>query len=342
MVDVPYGEVDPVIKAPFLIGQNDRVATAGSCFAQHIARYLRQHGFNYYVSESAHPLVPAGKAEDFNYGVFTARYGNLYTSRQLLQLLQRAYGQFNPTDDIWQSEIASFIDPFRPQIQPGGFTSKEEYYADRAQHFMRVRQAVEGLDIFIFTLGLTECWYSAVDGAVYPLCPGVAGGEFNPLIHRFLNMNNDEITKDMLEAIDFIRTKNSGAKVILTVSPVPLIATAENRHVLVATTYSKALLRVAAEQISRARKDVAYFPAYEVITGNHSRGRYFASDLRSVTEDGVAHVMGLFLKHYAGVQVGVGAPQQAVPQAEQDVHFAEMANLVEVACDEEALDWEAR
>ena len=39
-----------------------RIASAGSCFAQHIARHLRQTGFNFLVTETAHPMVPAADA----------------------------------------------------------------------------------------------------------------------------------------------------------------------------------------------------------------------------------------------------------------------------------------
>ena len=34
--------VDPVVRAPFSIGRDDRVAAAGSCFAQHISRALAE------------------------------------------------------------------------------------------------------------------------------------------------------------------------------------------------------------------------------------------------------------------------------------------------------------
>lgn len=338
----PLPEVDPVVRAAFSISPNDRVATAGSCFAQHIARRLQQKGFNYYVAEKAHPIVPAELVHQYNYGTFSARYGNIYTSRQLLQLLQRIYGEFQPQEDIWESDDDSFVDPFRPQIQPGGFTTRNEYYADRAQHFARAREAIERLDVFVFTLGLTECWRSRADGAVFPLCPGVAGGKFEPARHEFVNLDVGEVTKDLLASIDLVRARNRKAKIILTVSPVPLIATAESRHILVSTTYSKSVLRVAAEMASQARASVAYFPSYEIITGSFNRGRYFADDLRSVTEEGVDHVMRLFFKHYMGVSEET--PEISAPTAPgtaaggKDAHTAEMARLADLNCDEEALD----
>src|SRR5690348_14090892 len=95
-------EVDPVVRAAFKIDPSDQIATAGSCFAQHIARHLKNAGYNFLVTENAHPIVPADVAEKNNYGTFTARYGNVYTSRQFVQLIKRAYGLFHPVDEYWQ------------------------------------------------------------------------------------------------------------------------------------------------------------------------------------------------------------------------------------------------
>ena len=171
IAEPPFDQVDPVIRGKFRIRASDRVATAGSCFAQHIARHLSASGFNYFVSEQPHPVIPDALAGRYNFGLYTARYGNLYTSRQLIQLLKRAYGLFQPVDDMWRGHDGYLIDPFRPQIQPRGFASEAEYHGDRRQHFAAVRRAVEELDVFVFTLGLTETWICCLDGAAYRCAP---------------------------------------------------------------------------------------------------------------------------------------------------------------------------
>jgi len=130
LASIPYAEVDPVTDFPFRLKPLDKVATAGSCFAQHIARHLSKSGFNYYVVEPGHPLGNGAINEEYGYGVFSARYGNLYTAAQLLQTAQRAFGMFYPVEDIWTLPEGGFADPFRPAIQPGGFTSREELMAD--------------------------------------------------------------------------------------------------------------------------------------------------------------------------------------------------------------------
>jgi hypothetical protein len=294
--NVDASEVDPVVKFPFRIRRRDKVATAGSCFAQHIARFLVASGFNYYIEERPH-LAVSNVEEECNYRMFSARYGNIYTSRQLSQLVQRALGHFSPEEEVWRTADGTFVDPFRPTVQPGGFVSLAELAADRAQHLFAVRTMLQELDFLIFTLGLTELWCRTSDGAAYPICPGVVAGQFNSETHRFINLNVDEVVEDMMGFFTLLKSINANAKMILTVSPVALAATAEDRHVMISTTYSKAVLRVAADQIARRHADIAYFPSFEIILGQHSRGRYLAEDLRHVNYEGVAHVMRLFVQH---------------------------------------------
>jgi len=339
---VGFADVDPVVRGKFQIGREDRIATAGSCFAQHIARHLEQNGLNYFVTEAAHPLV-AHLAGEYNYGVFTARYGNIYTSRQLIQTLKRAYGLFEPADRAWPGEAGRAIDPYRPRIQPNGFASLDELVEDRRQHFAAIRRAIEQLDVLVFTLGLTETWCHRADGAAYPLCPGVAGGRFDPGNHVFVNLSVSEVISDLEETVAFVLERNPTARFILTVSPVPLVATMEDRSVLVSTTYSKSVLRVAAEEIAARHKQVAYFPAYEIVTGTFTGGRYFADGLRDVTEAGVSHVMRLFMRHY--VVAIEAAPAAAVhPVQDQDTAADEQLRKLEeiaaVLCDEVSLDVE--
>jgi hypothetical protein len=177
------------------------------------------------------------------------------------------------------------------------------------------------LDVFVFTLGLTEAWRAKSDGAVFPLAPGVAGGVFNPDIYEFVNFGVAETVQDLKGFVARLARVNPRARVILTVSPVPLIATYEARHVLVSTTYSKSVLRVAAEEVARSSTNVTYFPSYEIVTGNYNRGRYFESDLRSVTRAGVEHVMRMFFRHFA-----------------RDVAIAEaVRQTMDIVCEEERL-----
>lgn len=345
--DAAGAALDPVTAVPFRLGRRDRVMTAGSCFAQHIGRYLKAAGCAYLVTEPAHPLASAEAVRLTNYGLFTARYGNVYTARQLLQLFERAYGRLEPAEDIWSESERVFLDPFRPSIQPRGFNSRKEFDIDRERHFRAVREAFETLDVLVFTLGLTEAWRARPDGAVFPVCPGVMGGAFSPERHEFVNFGVEETVADLKTFVTGLRAINPGARIILTVSPVPLAATAEPRHVLVSTVYSKSVLRVAADMVARAFENVAYFPAYEIVAGGFA-GDYFAEDRRSVTEQGVAHVMRVFADHFlnhsgsgsSGVASMVRRAVDAVtlgPPLSRDARIAGLEAALQTICDEEAL-----
>jgi hypothetical protein len=331
------GDVDPVGEFGLRIDSETKVATAGSCFAQHIARNLREHGYNYFVAEPGHPILPQSVREQNNYGPFSCRYGNIYTARQLNQLMERAYGRFQPLEDVWFDAPQVVLDPFRPSTQPGGFISENEMRADREQHLAAVRRMFEELDVFVFTLGLTECWRSRADGAVFPLCPGVKGGEFDAERHEFYNQPVSEVIGDLTAFVKSLAAVNPAAQIVLTVSPVPLAATSEaGAHVLSATTYSKSVLRVAAETVRQRFDYVHYFPSYEIVTGAFNRGSYFAADLRNVVEDGVSHVMRLFMQHAAGT--ATRRPQERRVEMAHKGYLTAARQLVDVECDEIHLD----
>ena len=281
--------------------------TAGSCFAQHLGRHLARAGFAHLVAERPPKGMDPAAAVQHGYRMFTARYGNIYTARQLWQTILRAHGRFQPEEDCWETEDGRLIDPFRPRIQPGGFADRSAFQADREQHFRAIRGAIARMNVFVFTLGLTECWASRADGAVFPLVPGAAGGTFDPDRHVFTNFRAAEVVADLERVIHFVNRRNPGARFLLTVSPVALVATGVDRSVVTSTTYSKAALRVAAEQVASAFDNVAYFPSYEVILGAHAGGRYLMPDRREVRPAGVEHVMRLFMQHYADAGGGEAA-----------------------------------
>jgi hypothetical protein len=70
---VPPDAVNPALPSPLRLTQAHRLATAGSCFAQHVGAELARHGFNFLVTEAAHPVLDPDLAAAAGYGRFTAR-----------------------------------------------------------------------------------------------------------------------------------------------------------------------------------------------------------------------------------------------------------------------------
>lgn len=324
------GQIDPVVYAK-LITPEQKVATMGSCFAQHLSKHIRASGLNYYVAETAPPSMDELEAKVRNFGVFSARYGNIYTVKQANQLFERAFGTFTPADDVWEKD-GGFIDAFRPHIEPNVAETATEVRVSAREHLKHVRDVFTQCDWLVFTLGLTEGWRSKQDGAVYPIAPGVSGGIFDPAKYEFVNFSAQETQTDLELFVKQLKEVNPAAHLLLTVSPVPLIATYEKRHVWVSTTFSKAALRVAADAVERQFENVIYFPSYEIITSPASSGRYYADDLRQITQLGVKHVMRIFSKHY------FAKPHENLITLDGIVANTDQIEENDVVCDEEAIE----
>lgn len=318
--------LDPVTSTRFNIDRNERIATAGSCFAQHISNRLARIGFNYYVPEAGNDLAPEAR-KAMNYGVFSARFGNIYTTRQLLQLFLECFDGRTIAEAVWQAPDGRYVDALRPQVTPGGYETEEQVHTERRSHLAAVRRMFEDCDVFVFTLGLTEAWRSWIDGTVYPMAPGVTAGSCDPERHEFVNLDVLEVMSDLDAFLQRLKAINPTVRVVLTVSPVPLIATYEPRHALVATTYSKSVLRVAADMAYQKYRWVEYFPSYEIITGNYNNSAYYESDYRSINSLGVDHAMRCFLKHYAPVADSDSSKPAPIHAPIYD----------DVICDEEAI-----
>lgn len=302
------------VKGP-LIRKGESVVTAGSCFASNLVPHLEGAGFTYLRTEQPHPSVRMSWEENLGYANFSAQYGNIYTVRQLRQLLHRSLGLFVPSEDRWHMPHG-VIDPFRPGLRNHALSDRE-FDALTGQHLAAVLRAFKEADVFIFTLGLTEAWISKADGAVFPVCPGTVAGEFDADRHGFRNFGVSEIADDLNRFIGELRAVNPGIRVILTVSPVPLVATATNRHVLTASTYSKSVLRVAAEMACGANGNTSYFPAYEIVTGPQAPKDFFEEDKRNVSQAAVFAVMSAFLENCEGGEYseanGVASNPASVP-----------------------------
>jgi len=308
----------------FAIGQQDPIATAGSCFAQHIGNQFRAHDYSVLDVEPAPRKLSAKDAKRFGFGIYSARHGNIYTARQLLQLTKEALGIYEPMDWIWAKED-KFIDGLRPNVEPEGLTCPDEVLAHRKAHLDAFRSLLTTARLFVFTFGLTEAWEHR-SGTIFPLAPGTMGGSYDPEEVKFKNFRYDEVRADFLEYRELVKSVNSDARFLLTVSPVPLAATAMSQNVLVATTYSKSVLRAVVGDLYTTCDDVDYFPSYEIISTPFSRQHFFEDNLRDVTPAGVGNVMRTFFDAH-GAAPPLPKPKRAVRDSQPSDVICEEALL---------------
>ena len=289
----PFGLTD-LVQPKFQVTRDMAVATAGSCFAQHVGRALRSAGLAVLDAEPAPMGLDAATAKRFGFGLYSGRYGNIYTTRQLCQLLEDTRDARLRPEAIWHRD-GRFFDALRPNTEPEGCATAAEVCQLRAFHLSRLRELFRKTALFVFTLGMTESWQDPTTGTVFPTAPGLIAEPQSGHGVAFRNFGFQEVLADLISSRRLLLEFNPAMRLILSVSPVPLTATASGRHVLAATTASKSILRAAVDAFVSDLPDVDYVPSYEIITHPAARGRFFAANLRSVTQEGVDLVMSHFL-----------------------------------------------
>ena len=211
-------ELADLYKPKFPIKKTDRISTYGSCFAQHFSRALIARGYNWVNSETPpHPLS-SENCTRFNYGFFSSRTGNIYTTslfRQWAELSQLNsplnLKNYVPGNSIKPSRIEywekdqRFYDPLRPTIEPNGLETVTELKQCLSHTLNCFRASYKSADIMVFTLGLTEKWINKRSGLEYSICPGTVAGEFDPNIHQFQNMTVEAVQSELLKAIRLMR-----------------------------------------------------------------------------------------------------------------------------------------
>ncbi len=301
-----------IYRKKWALSADDKIATAGSCFAQHISRYMRAENYNVLDLEPSpqwiastgtssldHTSLDQKTAQKFGYRMYSARFGNIYTVHQLLQLLQEAFDIWHPKEAIWEKD-GRYFDALRPSVEPRGLDSKAEVEIHRKAHLAKVRAMFLSMDVFVFTLGLTEAWVHKSSGTIYPTAPGTIAGSFDSDVFAFKNFGFVEIMDAFVEfekLLRKVRKTSSPVRILLTVSPVPLTATAANRHVLQSTIYSKSVLRAVTGELEEKFPNIDYFPSFEIVTNPASRGIFYNENLRTVRDEGVEIVM----KHFFDV-----------------------------------------
>jgi len=319
----------------FKISPSNKIATAGSCFAQRISRVLVDSNFNFYETEAPHPLIDQNLAKKLGYGRFSARYGNIYTPRQLRQLIDEAYGIRPQINKYSKSIKGTYIDLMRPNINELGFSSELEAEADRCYHLKCVKKIFETSDLFIFTFGLTEAWSSLDGEVVYGSHPSVVTGYDYEEVLAPINFDYIACFNDMVYVINFISNINPDLKFIFTVSPVALAATHQNNHVLMATTYSKSVLRAVAGKLVELWPKADYFHSYEIFSAAQSFGQFLSSDLRDVNDRGVCVAMNCFKETYFDTEFSEAKSQVNPAGISKPTDLDISQSPAQIECDEQ-------
>jgi len=198
-------------------------------------------------------------------------------------------------DSIYQVTESTWFDPHcTPTLELAGFSET----LNRRALMQTVAKRVEHCRGLIITLGLVEVWRDC-EADVYTNCTPIRSVlKPNPNRYEF-HLTSFVENWDSLESIHALLTRygHPDLRIVITVSPVPLMATFSKMDVVAANTYGKSLLRTVAEEWAAAHQNVDYFPSYEIVQ-NSNREAVWEADLRHVTGAAVQHIMDLFLQSY--------------------------------------------
>jgi len=247
-----------------LIGPDTKVCAFGSCFAAHISEWLSQRNFSILTKEN-------GENED----TYVVRFGEgLVNSYALLQQFEWAFENKKVETPLWH-----------------GYKAETFGYDDKIRE--HTRAMFDRTDVFILTLGLSEVWYDTVTGGVF--WRAVPQRCFDPNRHKFRVSTVSENKDNLLKIYRLIRKHRPSAKVIFTMSPIPLVATFRSVPCITANSASKAILRAALDEFLRDVMDEGYayyWPSYEIVLDVFYQR--WVHDRRHVRKDILNFVMTAF------------------------------------------------
>ena len=269
MLSEPHAIENHIIRgwnpASRMVSKGTPVVAFGSCFATNISTYLHKRGYTVLTKQE-------------NKAYITKMGDGLVNTSAILQQFEWAWLNKTPVADLWH-----------------GFKAEEFGYDEAIR--LETKELLDQAEVFIITLGLSEIWFDEPSGEVF--WRAVPKARYDPGRHKFRVATHAE-TKSNLNAIyAIIRRFRPTAKVVFTVSPIPLTATFRQTSAHSANSVSKAVLRSAIDEVMREAGDddhLLYFPSYEIVMHNYRN--QWGPDGKHVVQTVLRFNMALFEHYY--------------------------------------------
>lgn len=282
----------PKIDPKFKLQRDDKVYAIGSCFARGLECALIRRKM---AVESAAPEF--ARLQPVNKKLSGLGFINKYNTFSILNELRWALDPdaVFPVESIAQVTETTWSDPHtNPALRLVGLAETLE----RRSLLQRVTKRITNCRAVIVTLGLIEVWRD-VQADVYLNCTPITGlfkTQPDRYEFRLTSFAQNWANLETIHAL-LSRYGRPDLRIVVTVSPVPVMTTFSTMDIVVANTYSKSLLRTIAQEWAAAHDNVDYFPSYEIVQ-NSDRSAVWEADLRHVKGAGAQHIMELFLRSY--------------------------------------------
>jgi len=282
----------PAFETPFQLEAGEKIFTVGSCFARNVEAELINRGFQI-------PMRDLFKTPAFD--GLPPEIVNNFGTPSIFNEFAWAFGEenFDETKAIVKVGADRFVDLHMVNsVRPGPF---DEVLA-RRKGLLNATRSLAECRVLIMTLGLAEVWWDEeaqtyLNTAPLPTVLNAAADRFELHVLSFAECY-DYLKKAM--EIAFTHGRDD-LRVILTVSPVPMMATHRRSDVITANGYSKSVLRTVAEHIVEGNDRISYFPSYESVTLSDRRLAWM-DDMVHVTRDMVGINVDRMVDAFTGNQ----------------------------------------
>ncbi|MCP1169771.1 GSCFA domain-containing protein [Limimaricola litoreus] len=286
-----YPLAAPTASPSFAIEDGDTIFAIGSCFARNVERALDAAGRRIISREFELGEIGESLGD-------AANFFNKYSIHSVLNELGWALERdsFPGAEILYDNGGGRFSDA---QLGMARLDFPVEKILDFRHRYLDAMARVAEADVVIVTLGYVETWYDRKLRLYLNVAPPQAAVKAEPERFEFRVLSYADVL-DGLERLHalLLRHRQKSLKMLVTVSPVPLLATFREMDVLVANAYSKSVQRAAIEEFVTTREGVDYFPSYEFVTLSNPAVAWSRNDYRHVSPDLVNRIMSNVLDRY--------------------------------------------
>jgi hypothetical protein len=270
----------------FEIDHAARLFCIGSCFARHVEEVLHAQG---YLVDSLNIAFPRAEWHGRANGLM-----NKFTVMSMLNEIEWAFGAHRSPEALLVPVHGGYLDcqmcaGHAPVDRQRGLERREQ----ARQYFAQIRDA----GVVVMTLGHVEAWYDTETELYLNMAP--PRWAMRHAAERFeLHVTGyHENVLALMRVMERIHDHAPNARVIVTVSPVPLSETFTGQDLQVANCYSKSVLRAVATDVTNRYEFTDYFASFEAVQSLPPREAY-EPDRIHVRPNVVSAVVNHFLASY--------------------------------------------
>ena len=250
-----------------IIDYQSKVLLIGSCFAEHLQRFLKLRKYQSFLNPCGISYNPTSIAKNIQ----TLLDPSKFDKKQ-----------------IRENEGRYFHFDYHGQF---AHSSMEGVKANILNH-LELGHSYAVPDVLIISLGTAFAYQLKQNKEVVNNCHKVPQSEFKKIF-----LSPAEVVNTIGDAINQLLAKNPLLKIVLTVSPI--------RHIkdgMIENNRSKASLLLACAELEEAFENLYYFPSYELLLDDLRDYRFYQTDLVHPSKVAIDYILDAFNHSFMNVE----------------------------------------